>query len=245
MSAGKFESWLFGKWGPLEKSIGNWIKDVLWPEGALCCACGRISDGSGLCKVCRESLLHDGVFWAWDREDLAPDFQAWSLRPHDGVPRELVIRLKYHAEARAARLLSELLLPLPPDVSFPPDTVVTWVTMPESRFRDRGIDHGRLLAKTSRKSFPCPAGPCWTAGTVTKNARPPSVGSSARRILRALSGQGRRSPSQCSSSTTCAPPVLPSAASGMPFGPAARPSFSPSPSPPASMRHNRPKMIDI
>lgn len=157
MSAGKFESWLFGKWGTLEKSIGNWIKDVLWPEGALCCACGRISDGSGLCKVCRESLLHDGVFWAWDREDLAPDFQAWSLRPHDGVPRELVIRLKYHAEARAARLLSKLLLPLPPDVSFPPDTVVTWVTMPESRFRDRGIDHGRLLAETfaEKLSLPC------------------------------------------------------------------------------------------
>ncbi len=157
MSSGKFESWLFGKWGPLEKSIGNWLKDVLWPEGALCCACGRISDGTGLCKACRESFLHDNFFLAWERADLAPDFPAWSLRPHEGVPRELVIRLKYNAEARAARLLSELLLPLPPDVSFPPDTVVTWVAMPESRRRDRAIDHGRLLAEAfaEKLSLPC------------------------------------------------------------------------------------------
>ena len=152
-----FESWLFGKWGPLEKSLGNWTKDVLYPEGALCCACGRITDGGGLCAACRESLLHDGAFFAWDRSDPAPDLPAWSLRPHSGVPRELVIRLKYGAEARAARLLAGLLLPLPEDVSFPPDTVVTWVTMPESRRRERAIDHGRLLAETfaEKLSLPC------------------------------------------------------------------------------------------
>ncbi len=157
MSSGKFESWLFGKWGPLEKSLINWTKDVLWPEGALCCACGRVTDGSGLCGECRESLLHDGAFFAWERSDPAPNLTAWSLRPHDGVPRELVIRLKYGAEARAARLLSELLLPLPGNVSFPPDTVVTWVTMPESRRRDRAIDHGRLLAEAfaEKLSLPC------------------------------------------------------------------------------------------
>jgi len=144
----KFDSWLFGKFGPLEKSFANWIKDVLYPENALCCACGRLTDGTGLCKECRESLLHDGAFFAWERSDPAPDLTAWSLRPHDGVPRELVIRLKYGAEVRAARILSELLLPLPVDVSFPPDTVVTWVTMPESRRRERAIDHGRILAET-------------------------------------------------------------------------------------------------
>lgn len=157
MSSGKFESWLFGKWGPLERKLADWTKDVLWPEGALCCACGRITDGSSLCAECRQSLLHDGVLFAWERSDPAPDLPAWSLRPHEGVPRELVIRLKYHAEARAARLLSELLLPLPEDVSFPPDTVVTWVTMPESRRRDRAIDHGRLLAEAfaEKLSLPC------------------------------------------------------------------------------------------
>ena len=69
----------------------------------------------------------------------------------------LVIRLKYGAEARAARILAGLLLPLPEDVSFPPDTVVTWVTMPESRRRERAVDHGRLLAEAfaEKLSLPC------------------------------------------------------------------------------------------
>ena len=116
-----------------------------------------MTGGGGLCASCRESLLHDGAFFAWERSDPAPDLPAWSLRPHDGVPRELILRLKYDADARAAKLLSELLLPQPEDISFPPDTVVTWVTMPESRRRERGIDHGRLLAETFAKklSLPC------------------------------------------------------------------------------------------
>ena len=147
MSSRSFEKWLFGKWGPLEKSILSWGKDVVWPEDAFCCACGRISDRDGLCAACRESLEHDGFFFAWERSDPAPDLPVWSLRPHGGVPRELVIRLKYGAEARAARILAGLLLPLPEDVSFPPDTVVTWVTMPESRRRERAVDHGRLLSE--------------------------------------------------------------------------------------------------
>ena len=174
MSSRSFEKWLFGKWGPLEKSILSWGKDVVWPEDAFCCACGRISDRDGLCAACRESLEHDGFFFAWERSDPAPDLPVWSLRPHGGVPRELVIRLKYGAEARAARILAGLLLPLPEDVSFPPDTVVTWVTMPESRRRERAVDHGRLLAEAfaEKLSLPCrqlllrrdpPAGPAGKA----------------------------------------------------------------------------------
>ena len=157
MSSRFFEKWLFGKWGPLEKSILSWGKDVVWPEDAFCCACGRISDRDGLCAACRESLEHDGFFFAWERSDPAPDLPVWSLRPHEGVPRELVIRLKYGAEARAARILASLLLPLPDDVVFPPDTVVTWVTMPESRRRERAVDHGRLLAEAfaEKLSLPC------------------------------------------------------------------------------------------
>ena len=157
MSPRAFEKWLFGKWGPLEKEIASRAEDLIWPEGALCCACGRVSGGDGLCAACRESLLHDGAFFAWERSDPEPDLPAWSLRPHEGVPRQLILQLKFNAEARAARLLSELLLPLPEDVSFPPDTVVTWVTMPESRRRDRAVDHGRLLAEAfaEKLSLPC------------------------------------------------------------------------------------------
>ena len=157
MSPRPFETWLFGKWGPLEKALARWGKDVIWPEDALCCVCGRITKKDGLCAACRESLEHDGFFFAWERSDPAPDLPVWSLRPHEGVHRELVIRLKYGAEARAARILASLLLPLPEDVVFPPDTVVTWVTMPESRRRERAVDHGRLLAEAfaEKLSLPC------------------------------------------------------------------------------------------
>ena len=157
MSPRAFEKWLFGKWGPLEKEIASRAEDLIWPEGALCCACGRVSGADGLCAACRESLLHDGAFFAWERSDPEPDLPAWSLRPHEGVPRRLILQLKFGAEARAARLLSELLLPLPEDVSFPPDTVVTWVSMPESRRRDRAVDHGRLLAEAfaEKLELPC------------------------------------------------------------------------------------------
>ena len=76
MSPRKLESWLFGKWGPLEKSLAAWTKDVLWPEGACCCACGRVTDGTALCAACRESFLHDGYFWAWERSDPEPGLPA-------------------------------------------------------------------------------------------------------------------------------------------------------------------------
>ena len=157
MSPRSFESWLFGKWGPLEKAILARAREIIWPENAFCCACGRVTDGGCLCAACRSSLLNDGMLFAWDRTDPEPGLSAWSLRPHEGVPRLLVHRLKYGAEARAARLLAELLLPLPEEVTFPPETVVTWVTMPESRRRDRAVDHGRLLAEAfaEKLSLPC------------------------------------------------------------------------------------------
>ena len=152
-----FESWLFGKFGPAERSAASWLKDTLWPEGALCCACGRITDGDTLCPSCLQDLQAQGFFLAWDQTEPAPDVVAWGLRPHAGIHRTLVHRLKYGAEARAAEALASLVLPLPESLSFPPDTVVTWVTMPESRRRNRAIDHGRLLAEAFARqlSLPC------------------------------------------------------------------------------------------
>lgn len=157
MSGLSFENWLFGKWGLLSRSLAAWLKEVIFPEGAFCCACGKVSGGSPLCPSCRRALLEDGYVFSWERNDPEPGFPVWSLRPHEGIHRRLVLRLKYGAEARAARVLADLLLPLPDEVSFPPDTVVTWVTMPESRRRERGIDHARLLAEAfaEKLSLPC------------------------------------------------------------------------------------------
>ena len=152
-----FDSWLFGKFGPAEHAAAAWLRDVLWPEGALCCVCGRLSGGQSLCPSCRMDLQAQGFVFAWDRTELAPGVTAWGLRPHAGIHRTLVHRLKYGAEARAAEALASLVLPLPDALSFPPDTVVTWVTMPESRRRNRAVDHGRLLAEAvaRRLSLPC------------------------------------------------------------------------------------------
>ena len=131
-----FENWLFGKWGVLGRALGARLRDLVYPEGALCCACGRISDGEALCPACREKLRNEGFTFAWDREEIEPGLEAWGLRPHRGIHRTLVLRLKHNAEARAANLLADLVLPLPEGLSFPPETVVTWVTMP-TRFSFR------------------------------------------------------------------------------------------------------------
>ena len=156
-SAGAFEIWLFGKFGPAERAAADWLRDAVWPEGALCCACGRITDGESLCPSCRLDLQAQGFVFSWDRTEPVPGVSAWGIRPHAGIHRVLVHRLKYGAEARAAEALASLVLPLPETLSFSPDTVVTWVTMPESRRRNRAIDHGRQLAEAVARqlSLPC------------------------------------------------------------------------------------------
>ena len=157
MSSKAFETWLFGRWGGLTRTAAAFLRDAVWPEGAFCCACERVSDGQPLCPACRQALRSDGFLFSWDLAEPVPGLTAWGLRPHTGIHRRLVLKLKYNAEARAAGVLADLVLPVPPNISFSPDTVVTWVTMPESRRRERCIDHSRLLAEAiaERLSLPC------------------------------------------------------------------------------------------
>lgn len=152
-----FDSWLFGKFGTAERAAAAWLRDAVWPETALCCACGRVTGGEILCPSCRLDLQAQGYVFSWDQAEPAPGVTAWGLRPHEGIHRILIHRLKYDAEARAAEALASLVLPLPEALSFSAETVVTWVTMPESRRRNRAIDHGRLLAETIARqlSLPC------------------------------------------------------------------------------------------
>ncbi|MCR5296756.1 MAG: hypothetical protein K6E17_05050 [Clostridiales bacterium] len=148
---------LYVRFGANWPAVRRFFLDVVWPEGAVCRSCGKISDGGVLCPACTARLRDDGALFSWQAEEVEPGLTAYSLRPHQGVARDLVLRLKHQAEACAARTLADLILPLPPDVVFPPDTVVTWVTMPESRRRDRCVDHGRLLAEETarRLGLPC------------------------------------------------------------------------------------------
>ena len=152
-----FVSWLFGKFGPAERTAAAWLRDAVWPDGALCCACGRVSHGETLCPSCRLDLQAQGYTFSWDQAEPVPGLVAWGLRPHTGIHRTLIHKLKYGAEARAAEALASLVLPLPETLAFSPDTVVTWVTMPESRYRNRAVDHSRLLAEAIARqlSLPC------------------------------------------------------------------------------------------
>ena len=105
-------------------AVRSFLMDLVWPDGAVCCACGKISDGSPLCPACRSALQSDGSLFRWEREDLGGGVTAYWMTP---------------------------------DFSFPENTVVTWVAMPENRRRDRMIDHGRLLAEAVAEelSLPC------------------------------------------------------------------------------------------
>ncbi len=137
---------LYGRWFTFLPRVKGFLLETVFPEHAVCRSCGKISEGGVLCAECKSSLIADGTAFAWDREDLEPDLSAYSLRPYAGVARQLVLRLKHSAEKCVADELADLILPVPGFVSFDPATVVTWVPMPESRQRERCIDHGRVLA---------------------------------------------------------------------------------------------------
>ena len=133
--------------------IRNVLLETLYPEGALCAVCGKISDGEYLCPACRTELRESGLLESWETESL-DGVQAWSIRPHSGAARRLVLSLKHGAEARAAEELTALLRSRPEAFPvFPPETVVTWVPMPAGRKRERCIDHGKLLAEGAAREL--------------------------------------------------------------------------------------------
>ena len=133
--------------------IRRFLRETVYPEGAVCAGCGRISDGEGLCPDCRRELEHAGIMETWDTRDL-DGVRAWSMRPHRGLPRTLVLRLKHGAEERTAAALAGMLRTRPAEFpELPPETVVTWVPTPKSRIRERCIDHGQALAEAAAKEL--------------------------------------------------------------------------------------------
>ena len=149
--------YLYGGWFAFLPRVKAFLLETVFPEHAVCRVCGKITEGGILCGACEDRLQTDGMAYAWDREELEPDLDAYTLRPHAGVARQLVLRLKHHAEKCAAEKLADLLLPVPEHIRFAPDTVVTWVPMPESRRMERCIDHGQVLAEAAaeRLNLPC------------------------------------------------------------------------------------------
>lgn len=131
------------------------LMDVVFPENALCLCCGTVTQGAPVCESCFRELTGGGTpfVWRYTEPDGVP---VWSLRAHRGAARALVHRLKYGADACAARVLTECLPPVPAGFVLAPGTVVTWVPMPGIRRLERCIDHGRALAETFAGFFRLP-----------------------------------------------------------------------------------------
>lgn len=123
----------------------HWMKllaEMLWPRGLKCLCCDELSEGKLLCPNCAKALsaMRLSAF------DAGAD-QVRSIYRYDGVARQLVLLLKEEGVADAASVLAEGMAETLRTMALPPDTVLTWVTMPELRRRKRWIDHGRRLCE--------------------------------------------------------------------------------------------------
>lgn len=122
------------------------LLNIFYPERVVCLACGRPSHGDFLCPDCQEEL---------DSLRLEAPGAAASY-PYRGIAKTLVHRLKFDQTTAAATVLARAIAQDALSLYLPPDTVVTWVTMPSRRKRIRGIDHGQILARAValRLGFP-------------------------------------------------------------------------------------------
>lgn len=143
---------------------------MVYPRRTICLGCGRLSLGARLCPACASELTKmslDGDLCPQCGHVLqtspcpfckgevpGPMRSTWK---HRGAPRQLVLQLKHGCVEDAAEVLALGMAERAQDFALPADTVATWVTMPHSRQKIRGIDHGRVLAEhlAHRLNIPC------------------------------------------------------------------------------------------
>lgn len=120
--------------------ISHVLTDIFWPRGTACLCCRELVDGGVLCPNCQAAL-------AAVRMKAHEQGGIRSAYHYDGLAKELVIMLKLECAADAADVLAEAMAEEIRSMNLPEDTVITWVTMPKRRLRERGIDHGRTLCE--------------------------------------------------------------------------------------------------
>lgn len=124
------------------KRILHLLEDMLWPRQLKCLCCDALSEGDFLCPSCRKGLqvmrLSPGA---------SANGSISSAYQYDGVAKQLVLLLKMSCVEDAAHALAEGMAEEVRLMKLPSETILTWVTMPEIRKRERGIDHGRLLCE--------------------------------------------------------------------------------------------------
>lgn len=118
----------------------QWLSDIFWPQGTACLCCEELIDGGFLCPDCEAAL-------AAMRMKAREQGSVRSAYQYDGLAKQLVIMLKLECAAAAADVLAEAMAEEIHGMNLPENTVLTWVTMPKHRFRQRGIDHGRTLCE--------------------------------------------------------------------------------------------------
>lgn len=118
------------------------LADILWPRGMKCLCCDEYAQGTLLCPEC-----HKGLNALKLDAKHAGSEQIRSVYRYDGTAKQLILALKLENVADAALPLAEAMAEVVPEMHLPPDTVLTWVAMPEIRRRKRGIDHGRRLCE--------------------------------------------------------------------------------------------------
>lgn len=120
------------------------LEDVFWPRGIACLCCNELIDGGILCTNCQDALNAMRVK-SHEQGDIRSTYY------YDGMAKELVVMLKFECVEDAAQVLAEAMVEEIRCMNLPDDTVITWVTMPKKRLRERGIDHGRTLCEAVSK----------------------------------------------------------------------------------------------
>ena len=120
----------------------RWLEEILWPRGLGCLCCDEYCSGGLLCPTCRQALEAMKL-----QGDSAGEGEIRSVYRYESVARQLVVQLKDHCVADAAAVLADEMSAMIETMALPSNTVLTWVTMPEKRRIQRGIDHGRTLCE--------------------------------------------------------------------------------------------------
>lgn len=155
----------------LVKKAGRLALDVLFPSGVCCLHCGEASDGELLCADCRKRLdamrLREPVCPVCGAEmpygepcpcRCAPEGAACtrSVWRYEHAAKRMVALMKFSAVRDAAVVLAEGLAETAAAMELPADIVVTSVATTRGRKRERGIDHGMMLAQLTAEKAGLP-----------------------------------------------------------------------------------------
>lgn len=124
--------------------ISQVLTDIFWPRGTACLCCDELIEGGLLCVDCQAALAAVRIK-EHDQGDVRSAYR------YDGLAKQLVIMLKLECAEDAAEVLAEAMAEEIRRMNLPENTVLTWVTMPRRRLRERGIDHGRTLCEAVSK----------------------------------------------------------------------------------------------